>query len=234
MDQVTTLTAVSALIALAGGALSFASPCVLPLVPLYIGYLGSSAAVGQESARRRLALSNAAFFVVGFAVVFVLLGAAVGSLFREALPLYRKLGAIALILFGLNMLGILRLPFLQKSLSGLSFERYRPGPWSSFVVGLVFAAGWTPCIGPLLSSILLLSSEGQNALQGTVLLALYSLGLGIPFLAMAAGLQALSPVMAALKRHMSTVELVSGVFLLAVGVVIWNNWLLYLSAVLNG
>src|SRR5579885_2621478 len=161
LEQISSLSPLSALIALAGGVLSFVSPCVLPLVPLYLGYMGGSAIQADSEA----------------------IGARLGTLFQALLPAFRLVGGLLLIVIGLSMLGLFRLPFLQRQLSALSFETYRPGKGSSLLVGMVFAAGWTPCIGPLLASILLLAGTGSSWLQGTALLALYSLGLGIPFMA---------------------------------------------------
>jgi cytochrome c-type biogenesis protein len=231
VDQVTSLTLLTGLIALAGGVLSFASPCVLPLVPLYLGYLGGSA-VGQE-ARRRDTVANSLFFVLGFSLVFVAVGATLGTLFQAFLPALRQAGGLVLIVFGVSMMGLFRLPLLQRRFSALSFEGYRPGKGSALVVGMVFAAGWTPCIGPLLASILLLAGAAASWAQGTALLVLYSLGLGIPFVALAAGLGSLAPLVRGLKAHMRSVELVSGAFLVLVGVLVASNWLLRFTALLN-
>jgi cytochrome c-type biogenesis protein len=232
MDQVTGLSALTALIAFGGGILSFVSPCVLPLVPLYLGYLGGSA-VGGDPAGSRQAVTNAACFVLGFGLIFVAAGATLGTLLQALLPAFRQAGGLVLVVFGLSMMGLFQVPLLSKRLSALSFQRYRPGKGASVVVGMVFAAGWTPCIGPLLASILLLAGSAASWLQGTALLALYSLGLGVPFLLLAAGLGWAAPLVRGLKAHMRTVELVSGGFLVLVGFLVASNWLLRLTALLN-
>jgi len=215
-----------------GGVLSFVSPCVLPLVPLYLGYMGGSALVDSER-RRQETLANAAFFVLGFSLVFVAIGATLGTLFQALLPAFRQAGGVVLVVVGVSMMGLFRLPFLQKQLSAFSFEGYRPGKSASLLVGMVFAAGWTPCIGPLLASILLLAGNAASVWQGAALLLLYSLGLGIPFIALAAGLGWLAPLMSGLKARMRAVEMVSGGFLVLVGLLVASNWLLRFTALLN-
>jgi len=234
MSQVSGLSLLTAFIAFGGGILSFVSPCVLPLVPLYVGYLGGSAFSAEGvGVSRRAIVTNATFFVLGFSLVFVAIGATLGTLFQSLLPAFRQAGGVVLIVFGLSMMGLFQLPLLTRRFSALSFERYRPGKGASMVVGMVFAAGWTPCIGPLLASILLLAGSSANWTQGTGLLALYSLGLGVPFVLLAAGMGWMTPLIRGLKAHLRSVEIVSGCFLVLVGMLVASNWLLRFTALLN-
>jgi len=203
-------------------------------VPLYLGYMGGSTLAPVEASRpSRAALGNALFFVLGFTIIFVAIGATLGTLFQALLPAIRQAGGVVLIVIGLSTMGLFRLPFLQRQFSALSFDRYQPGKGSSLLIGMVFAAGWTPCIGPLLASILLLAGGGTGLLQGTALLALYSFGLGVPFVALAAGLGSLAPLVRGLKAHMRSVELISGAFVVLVGLLVASNWLLRFTALLN-
>ena len=203
-------------------------------MPLYLGYMGGSTLARVEASRpSRAALGNALFFVLGFSIIFVAIGATLGTLFQALLPAIRQAGGVVLIVIGLSTMGLFRLPFLQRQFSALSFDRYQPGKGSSLLIGMVFAAGWTPCIGPLLASILLLAGSGSGWLQGTALLALYSLGLGVPFVTLAAGLGSLAPLVRGLKAHMRSVELISGAFVVVVGLLVASNWLLRFTALLN-
>src|SRR5919199_6168907 len=166
------------LLALAAGALSFSSPCTLPLVPGYLGYMS-----GVSSSRGRT-VAAAGLFVIGFAIVFTCLGAVaseLGSLLLLHRPLIEKLAGALIVVLGLFVLGLAPLPFLMRE--GRPFlERVRPGPSGALLLGAAFAFGWTPCVGPVLGSILLLAAGQRTLAAGALLLFLYSLGLGLPFL----------------------------------------------------
>mgnify|MGYP005833154773 CR=1 FL=1 len=237
-------------LAFAAGLISFISPCVLPLVPAYIGYMGghTTRAAGQGPQPNRLnVFLHGVFFVMGFAAVFVLLGVAagaVGDLLRS--DAVRYIGGVFIILFGLHILGVyrwtyLRLPAaaqarLQPVYRALYADtraqiRQRPGLGylGSAFLGLVFAAGWSPCIGPILGSVLFLAGSDGDAARGGVLLLAYSLGLGIPFLVMAVGLDRMAGLLRRMQRHLHTVEIVSGVLLVAIGVLVFTGTLQNLS-----
>ncbi len=207
-------------IALAAGLLSFFSPCVLPMVPIYLGYLASDAIASVESARRRTPVIHAALFVLGFGLVFVLLGAAaglLGQILAQHLSSLMTVGGLLLIILGMHMAGLVRIPWLYASKSLASGRPRGSGPWASFLLGLVFAAGWTPCVGPVLGAILLLAADAQTAAQGGLLLSVYTLGLGLPFIAVAAAMGALLPLARRLSRYARWASVVGGVLLIALG-----------------
>ena len=234
-------------IAFGGGILSFLSPCFLPLVPAYLVYLGGRHvnAVRNEQSARRAVFINAIAFILGFGTIFVALGVAitfVGLAFQQGLPTMRLVGGALLVVFGLSFLGFLRIPWLQQILQREVSLRNTPlgridtektGPPTSFLIGLVFGTGWTPCVGPILSAILLQASGADTVLRGGILLAIYAAGMGIPFLAMAAAIDRATALLNWLKSHMLVVERASGVFLILMGVAVATNFLAYISFALG-
>ncbi|MFO1141059.1 MAG: cytochrome c biogenesis protein CcdA [Amaricoccus sp.] len=207
------------LVAAVAGLLSFLSPCVLPIVPPYLAFMaGTSMEAG--GARDHRVLRAAACFVLGLSTVFLLLGLAASALGRVLLAYQHQLGlaaGIVILVFGLNFLGVLRIPFLARD---IRFEA-RAGAGTAvgaYVFGLAFAFGWTPCIGPVLGAILSLAAQSGSTGRGLALMAAYALGLGLPFLATALFLGRAVGVMAGLKRHMATVERAMGALLVAVGI----------------
>lgn len=185
---------VSFALAFAAGVVSFLSPCILPVVPSYLAFmtgltldeLGGPSERPPEEARavRRRALAGSVLFMVGFGAVFMSLGWAATSFGRgltQALPWLSRLGGAALIVFGLHLTGLVRIPGLGRE-RGVHLERRPAGPAAALLVGIAFGAGWTPCIGPILASILLYAGLEATRLQGTLLLGTYAVGLGIPFI----------------------------------------------------
>lgn len=220
-------------LAVAAGFLSFLSPCVLPLVPAYIGYLGGQVATveGPAPPRRRTFL-HGVFFVLGFSAIFVALGAAasgIGQLFYAFRDLLTKIGGVIIIVFGIHTLGLLKIPFLNYD----TRRHYQPRPElgyaSSALMGFFFGAGWSPCVGAVLGAILTLAINEATVGRGALLLLGYSLGLGIPFLLMALGISQASHVLRRTRRAMRVVTVVSGVFLVMLGVLILTNSLGWLS-----
>lgn len=218
-------------LALLAGVLSFVSPCVLPLIPVYLGYLtGSTIATdekGQKAfAGRLVAFAHALSFVAGFTLVFVALGmliGALGGLLDTLIGMFVRLGGMLLILFGLHTTGVLRFPFLfQQKRFEVGLEQ-SPGYLRSLLVGMAFAAGWTPCIGPLLGAVLTLAAQGQEPLRAAFLLLVYSVGMGVPFLLMALLLTQASGLLRRLSDNLRTVEIVSGVFLILVGLLLLTD-----------
>src|SRR5439155_18418584 len=185
---------VTAALALGAGLLSFASPCVLPLVPAYLGYITGQSIdelARGSGARRRQALLTALAFVLGLAVIFTLLGAsasAVGHLLLNYQSLVTKLAGVLIILFGLHMAGLLRLNLLYRE-ARVDFVAFRGrGYVGAFLMGAAFGVGWTPCVGAFLGSVILLASQADTVAEGMFLLFVYALGLGIPFVAAALAL----------------------------------------------
>ena len=214
--------AATLLTAFFGGLLSFLSPCVLPLVPPYLCFITGATLddLTEKAAISRNRTVLAAFaFVLGFTTVFVLLGAtasAAGQFIREHLPLLAQLAGIFIILMGLHFLGVFRFAFLNRE------KRYqretRPaGLVGAYAVGLAFAFGWTPCIGPVLATILAVAAAEDSVGQGAFLLAVYSLGLGVPFLLAALGVGTFLGFLKRFARHLGTVEKAMGVLLVLAG-----------------
>lgn len=223
---------ISVWLALAAGLLSFLSPCVLPLVPGFVGYLGGASVRGEGQVPWWRTFLHALGFVVGFTAVFVGLGASVGSLgawLYDSLPWIQRVGGVLLVVLGLHTAGLLKIPFLFQERRAHFAARPELGYLSSLLMGIFFSAGWTPCVGPILAGILLLASQEQTAGQGAFLLAIYSLGLGIPFLAVGAAFGPLSGWLYRLNRHLNVVSVVSGVLLVGMGLLILTDSLRLLA-----
>jgi cytochrome c-type biogenesis protein len=229
------MTEISLGVAVLAGILSFISPCVLPLVPAYLGHLSGAAVTvaGVEAPHRRTIFFHALAFVLGFATVYTLLGASVGLVgyvLVDQLPLIQKAGGVLLVLFGLHTMGIVPIPLLYHELKVEVQPRRELGYLSSALVGMVFAAGWTPCIGVILSGILLLASASQTVGKGAILLLTYSLGLGVPFLIAGLAWDRLTPLLRQLNRRQRLVSVVSGLLIIAMGVLVFTNFFALLSA----
>ena len=209
------------LVALAAGLLSFLSPCVLPIVPPYLAYMGGitmDEMAGHGAARRRAILA-AVMFVLGLSTVFLLLGftaSAFGVFFLRNQDLFARVSGLVVIVFGLHFLGLFRIPLLDREARMDAGDR-GGSALGAYVLGLAFAFGWTPCIGPQLGAILSMAASEADLGRGTTLLAVYAAGLGVPFLLSAVFLSRAMGLMARLKRHMKAIERVMGVLLVAVG-----------------
>jgi cytochrome c-type biogenesis protein len=232
---------VTLLAAFGAGLLSFISPCVLPLVPGYLSYIsgvsldemrgtgavasgGTVAVAAAPDVRRRVLISSLAF-ILGFSLVFTAVGATasiVGQFVAGRLTFFSRLAGIVIIIFGLHTMGVLRIEWLYQE-KRLEAGRQPAGPFGAMLVGIAFAFGWTPCIGPILSGILFLAGAQDTVGQGVRLLAIYSLGLGVPFLAAALAINRFFAAMAKIRRHYHAIEVVSGALLVAIGFLIFTN-----------
>lgn len=214
-------------VAFAAGVLSFLSPCVLPLVPSYLAYVGGSA-----EAKRAVLIRNALAFVLGFSLVFIALGAgasALGSLLRTNQRALTLGGGVLVILFGLVMLGVIKLPWLYRD-TRMQYSGETRTPLGAVLLGMAFAAGWTPCIGPILGAILTMAGAAGTLTAGVGLLAVYALGLAVPFLAAALLLDPFMRFSRRFRRFLPWVERVAGALLLAAGILMVTG----LYTVLNG
>jgi len=208
-------------IAACAGLLSFLSPCVLPIVPPYLAYMGGVSVTEMEDARaaRKRVIVAAVFFVLGLSTVFILLGfafSALGRMFLQFQDWFTVIAGIVVMIFGAHFVGIYRIGFLDREVRMQTGDR-GGSAFGAYVLGLAFAFGWTPCLGPILGTILGLAASEASLTRGTVLLAAYAIGLGLPFLMVAAFFPRLKGPMAWMKRHMDRIERLSGLLLWTVG-----------------
>ena len=224
------------------GVVSFLSPCVLPLVPGYVSVISGASVeelkgAGRDEGLLRRVLFHSLLFIAGFSIVFISLGASatwLGGALRSHLPLLLQIGGVVVILFGLHMTGILKIGLLYRD------ARIRTNPanrsvsaFGSLLMGLAFAFGWTPCIGPILAAILALASTKQSIAQGVLLLAVYSLGLAVPFLLTSLGLTQFMNFYRGFRKHLHTVEVLSGVVLIVVGALLVTDQFTRLAGYLS-
>ena len=219
-------------IAFAAGALSFLSPCVVPLVPAYLTYITGLSADEVGDARASEVLPSALAFVAGLAVVLSLFGlgvTALGQALSDYQTLLTRAGGAVVIVLGLHTAGLLRIPLLYRQ-RRVDFVRFRGrGVAGALLMGAAFGIGWTPCVGAILGGILALASQSETLGRGTLLLFAYSLGLGVPFILVALGIKRAFRLLGALKRRLRAVELASGALLVATGVLLVTDRLLLLT-----
>jgi cytochrome c-type biogenesis protein len=223
-------------IAFTAGILSFASPCVLPLIPSYLTYITglSFSQLEEEHPNAKIRLTvflHSLCFIAGFSVVFILLGAIAGiassniqTFLREGLEWVEKIGGLLILLFGVHMTGLFHFGVLLGD-KRVHLQKKPSGFIGTFVVGLAFAAGWTPCIGPILASILVVAASSGQVSEGVGLLALYSLGLGVPFLLSGLLFHQFLSAFKRFRKHIRLIEIGTGVMLIAVGIMLMFNML---------
>ena len=223
-------------VAFLAGLLSFLSPCVLPLVPSYLSFITGMSGVGEIGARRHLAVLHALLFVIGFTLIFAALGAtatALGRLLVTYQIWLERIGGLLIIGFGLYTMGVFKIALLSRE-ARVQLADKPLGYLGSVLAGIVFGAGWTPCIGPILGSILLYTSTRADLGQGLKLLGAYSLGLALPFLVAAWALDAFLRWFQRFRRYIGWVERVAGVLLVVVGVLMLTGSFTLLSGWLQG
>ncbi len=222
----------SFLIAFAAGVASFVSPCVLPLVPIYLASLAGPEIFETKAARSRVTIFlHSLSFVVGFSIVFTTLGAVVGLAgfaISAHVAAIRTISGSLLIVFGLFMLVALKVPWLNYERRLAPSKGITTGYLRSLLTGAVFCLAWTPCVGPILGGILALAWSSETAWHGAYLLATYSLGLGLPFLAIGAAFDFIAPLLKKITRYSSIIYIASSVLLIAVGILILTNRLVWL------
>jgi len=225
------------LTAFAGGLVSFLSPCVLPLVPGYLsiisGYsLDQLKGNTQDAGLRRSVVMNSIMFIIGFSITFIALGATaswIGSILRSQMQILYRIAGLVIVIFGLHVLGIFKISALYQDKRFHDVKKPR-GAWGVLVLGLAFAFGWTPCLGPILSGILAIAGSQQTVVQGVFLLAVYSLGLGVPFIITSLGLNQFLSFYGRFKRHFRSMEIVSGILVVTIGLLIMTNSLSILNS----
>jgi cytochrome c-type biogenesis protein len=215
-------------LAFLAGLASFLSPCVFSLVPAYVGYLGGRAAGGEvrEGGNRWVTFSHGLAFVLGFSFVFVILGVATsafGSLLYDLRFILAKVGGVVVIIFGLHMIGVFRIPFLEYDTRVQELPDPKWGYLSSALLGVFFSAGWSPCVGPVLGAILTLALNGGSVSQGASLLSAYSAGLAIPFLVAALGVGWVTNTLRKYGKVMRYVEIAMGVVLVIIGIMLFSG-----------
>ncbi|MBS9718724.1 cytochrome c biogenesis CcdA family protein [Pseudohalocynthiibacter aestuariivivens] len=211
----------SMIVALLGGLLSFLSPCVLPIVPPYLAYMGgiTISEMGEVRTARRRAVLSAFFFILGLSTVFILLGATAsvfGRFFLQNQEWFVILSGVVVMVFGAHFVGVYRIPILDRE-ARIDAGDKGGSAFGAYLLGLAFAFGWTPCIGPQLGMILSIAAQDGSVSRGGFLLAVYAMGLGIPFLLVAAFFPSMTGVIAWMKRHMMQIERTMGLLLWTVG-----------------
>lgn len=227
---------ISMVLAFSAGLLSFLSPCVLPLVPAYVSYLTGSAINDLSRGRAKLyTLYKAIGFTVGFSIIFIVMGLSIttlGKYFDKYQETIRIIGGILVIIFGLHLSGLIKIKYLYYEKRLKEPSKLGSGA-SSILIGMAFASGWTPCIGPILYSILIYAGSTATIYKGVLLLTAYSMGLAMPFIFTALAIESFSKYFAKLSKHMTVISAISGLLVVAVGLVILFDKFLRLSSYFN-
>lgn len=213
---------VSFFLAFSAGIVSFLSPCILPLVPAYIGYLTGGTAAGAKANNRFNTVYKSIGFVIGFSIVFIVMGASIsslGKLFAQNQFVFRTIGGLLIIAFGIHTTGIIKIKWLYFESRAVPLEKISSNAGSVFL-GMAFAAGWTPCVGPILASILLYAGNMETVGKGVLLLVFYSLGLAIPFILTAIAIGRFSKHIKKVSKYLSLISIISGLLLIVMGILV--------------
>lgn len=225
---------VSLPIAFGAGFLSFFSPCILPMIPAYIMYITGVNAEEDVTRKRMLALRRTLAFILGFTIIFIIMGSSatiIGKVFIRNKDIFSKISGIIIIVFGLNMMGIIKLKFLN-------FNKRAAAPkkivnwFSSMLMGMAFAAGWTPCFGPVLASILIFAGGAATISKGIILLLIYSIGMGIPFILTALFINVFDKLLTRSERVLKYIPIISGVVMVIFGLLVFFNKVINISRIL--
>jgi len=224
------------LLAFSAGLLSFLSPCVLPLVPAYVSYLtGSTIEELKDDKAKLFTLYKSFGFVIGFSIIFILMGVSItslGKLFITNKDVFQKIGGTLIVVFGLHTIGVFKIKLFYREKKFLYFDKIK-GPFSSVIMGMAFATGWTPCIGPILSSILIYATSINSIGKGILLLVMYSIGLAVPFILTAMAIGNFMKQFRKFSKYLPIVSKISGVLLIIMGILIFMNKLSILSQYVN-
>ena len=227
---------VSLMLAFSAGLLSFLSPCVLPLVPAYVSYITGTTIGEVEPKKSNLyVLYKSIGFVIGFSIIFIIMGASItslGKVFIKNQSIFRRVAGILILTFGLHTTGIFKIKLFYREKRFLPFSNAQ-GAFGSILMGMAFAAGWTPCVGPILSTILVYASSMDTISSGIILLVVYSLGLAVPFILTALAIEKLSLKIRKLGKYLQIVSVVSGALMIIMGILIFTNKISILSQYLN-
>lgn len=213
------------------GILTFISPCILPLLPVYFFYLAGIKDT-EDTINKRKLTANAIAFVLGFTIIFVLMGATattIGQFLKNHIDILRKISGVLMIVFGLNFMGVFKIGFLNVE-KRMHYNFKELNFFRSLLFGLIFGLGWTPCVGAFLGSALLMASSSNTIYEGIMLLVVYSLGLGIPFILTAVAFERLKTGLTVMTKYQNTISLISGIVLILAGLLTYTDKLVYLGA----
>lgn len=216
---------ISLFLAFSSGILSFLSPCILPLVPIYLTYLTGSSIEEINNKNKLTVIYKAVGFTLGFTLIFIIMGISVtslGQLFDRNKDIFRKIGGIIIIVFGLHIMGVVKIKTFYYQKTMLQPQKFKSG-LSSFFIGMAFAIGWTPCVGPMLASILIYAGNTKTLASGIKLLIAYSVGLGIPFIISGFLVDFISGYIKRFSKYFNVVSIISGVILIFMGIMTFTN-----------
>ncbi|HDJ24382.1 MAG: cytochrome C biogenesis protein [Candidatus Aminicenantes bacterium 4484_214] len=231
---------VSVIVAFSAGLLSFLSPCILPLIPSYLAFitgvsLEEMSAVDNRKKARKVVVSNSLLFILGFSLIFISLGASatfLGRFLAENIRWMERIGGIIVIILGLHFAGVFRIAFLERERK-IHLQEKPLGMMGTVVVGMAFGAGWTPCVGPILGAILTMAATTQSLGKGIMLLAIYSIGLGLPFLLAGVLIHKFFEYFQSIRKYFRVITVVGGVLLIGIGILLITGYFSSMSALLQ-